>query len=82
MDTFKILFDLRAERDRIDRAISAIEALESTAGSARRPGRPPGRAQAAGKPRRRRRLSAATRKRLSEMMKARWVERKKRAKAS
>jgi len=30
MDTYRILRELRAERDRIERAIAAIEGLDST----------------------------------------------------
>ncbi|MFB3915828.1 MAG: hypothetical protein ACE14M_03810 [Terriglobales bacterium] len=78
MDTERILAELRAERSRIDQAIIALEALSRT-----------GRAQSfrkispatPGQGRRgRRRMSAAARKRISEMMKRRWAERKKKAK--
>jgi len=51
MDTNGILVGLRAERDRIDQAISAIEAVNSTG---RRRGRPPGSTSAPKKHRRRR----------------------------
>jgi hypothetical protein len=61
MNIDSILSDLRAQRDRINAAISA---LESTATSTRR-GRPAGR--------RPRRMSAAARARLSKAMKARWA---------
>ncbi|MFI5107864.1 MAG: hypothetical protein ACHP78_03350 [Terriglobales bacterium] len=78
MDTNRILAELRAERDRIDQAISAIEAVNSTGG--RRVGRPPG---AARKPRRRGGMSAAARRKLSRLLKQRWAQGKmKRAKAS
>jgi hypothetical protein len=96
MDIQRMLADLQNERERIDQAISALQALNTTgAGSgagrgaagrtgARR-GRPPGRpagsgaqAQAGGR-RRRRTMSPAARKRISEMMKQRWAERKKKA---
>ncbi len=66
MDIHKILADLRDERDRIDNAIASIEAISSD-GS-----RPP-----SPKPRR---LSAAGRKRISEAAKARWAERRNKAK--
>ncbi len=67
MDTYKILSELRAERTRIDQAISAIESLDS---------RPPhlGRPPSAAKKRGRRRMSAATRKRLSQLLKQRWAQ--------
>ena len=64
----QILSDLRNERDRIDAAIRALE------GGRKGPGRP------AGSGRRRRTMSPAARKRISEMMKIRWAERKKKAK--
>jgi len=77
METNRILGELRAERDRIDRAISALEAVNST--GRRRVGRPP---KAARKVRRRGRMSAATRKKLSRLLKQRWAQGKmKRAKA-
>jgi hypothetical protein len=77
MDINSILAELRAERDRIDRAISALEAVNST--GRRRAGRPP---KAARKSRRRGRMSAAARRKMSRMMKQRWVEAKKRGKAA
>jgi len=78
MDTNRILAELRAERDRIDQAISAIEAVNSTGHP--RVGRPP---RAAATPRRRGRMSAAARRKMSRMMKKRWATtwRKKRKSA-
>jgi hypothetical protein len=70
MDIQQILSDLRSERDRIDAAIQALEGG--------RKGRGPGRPVGSGK---RRTMSPAARKRISEMMKLRWAERKKKAKA-
>ena len=78
MDTKRILADLRAERDRIDRAIAAIEAVTST--GRRGVGRPP---KAAQKVRRRGRMSAAARRKLSRLLKQRWAQGKmKRRKAA
>jgi hypothetical protein len=80
MDIHNILADLRSERERLDRAISALEGLGS---QARRRGRPAGSghaAAAAGPKRKRRHMSAASRKRISEMMKQRWAERKRKSK--
>ena len=70
MDLNKILGDLRAEKERIDRAIAAL------GGSVARRGRKPGTVM---KPKKKRRggLTAAGRKRLSELMKKRWAERKR-----
>ena len=71
VDLNKILSDLKTERDRLNRAISALEG--SGAGVAKR-GRPVG----SGKPAKKRRgLTDAGRKRLSELMKKRWAERKR-----
>jgi len=75
MDIQNILNDLRRERDRLDKAIAA---LEETGGGPRRRGRPVG---SGAKSRPRRHMSAAARKRISEMMKQRWAERKKKAKS-
>jgi len=71
MDIQQILSDLRNERERIDAAIRALEG-----GGKRGPGRP------VGSGRKRRTMSPAARKRISEMMKIRWAERKKKAKTS
>ncbi len=64
-----ILAELRAERDRIDQAISALQAVSST--EPRRGGRPP---RAAQRPRRRGRMSAAARRKLSRLLKQRWAQ--------
>jgi len=78
MDIHNILDDLKRERERIDRAIAALEGLGAAA--PRRRGRPAGSGKGAtGRPRRH--MSAASRKRISEMMKQRWAERKKKAKS-
>ncbi len=65
----KILAELRAERARLDAAIRALGAVNIT-------GRSVGRRAAnapSTRPRRRGRLSAAARKRMSEMMKKHWA---------
>jgi len=76
MDIQSILADLKRQRERLDSAIAALE------GSGRRRGRPAGTTSAASatKKRPRRHMSAAARKRISEMMKQRWAERKRKAK--
>jgi len=74
MDTQQIVSELEAERDRLEQAISALRGSMS----GRR-----GLAGIAGRGRRgRRHLSAAAKKRISEMMKKRWAERKRAAKAA
>jgi len=69
MNINSILGELRAERDRIDRTIAAIEDLNST--GRRRAGRPP---RAAHRPRSRGRMSAAARRKLSRLLKQRWAQ--------
>jgi exonuclease VII small subunit len=71
MDTQQIITELEAERDRLEQAISALK------------GSMQGRRPAGGRGRRgRRHLSAAAKRRISEMMKKRWAERKKAMKAA
>jgi exonuclease VII small subunit len=73
MDTQQIISELESERDRLEQAISALRgSMDSRRGLA-----------AVGSGRRgRRHLSAAAKKRISEMMKKRWAERKRAAKAA
>ncbi len=72
MDLQKILSELKAERDRIDRAIQALGGIalasavtKKRAGGARATGR------------RRGGITPEGRRRLSEAMKKRWAERRK-----
>ena len=74
MNIENILSQLEAERDRLQAAISALKSLNSSSSnsasgksSARKAGR-------------RRGMSAAGRKRISDMMKARWAAHRKKAK--
>ena len=82
MDVNEILQQLKSERNRLDGAIQALEGLNSTS-TRRGPGRPAGTARAAqastGKRRGPRHMSASARKRISEMMKKRWAERRRNA---
>jgi hypothetical protein len=75
MDTARILTELRGERDRIGHAINALEALERTQPNGRKPGRPKGQGDTSAK--KRGGITAAGRRRLSEMMKKRWAERRR-----
>ncbi len=68
MDTNRILAELRSERDRIDRAITAIKGLDST--GQRRVTRA---ATTTTRPSARGRISAAARRKLSQLMKQRWA---------
>lgn len=74
MELANIIAELKAERDRLTAAINALEGAAESSGTAGR------KVRIAGAPPRRRRMSAQTRKRLSQMMKKRWAERKKAAK--
>jgi len=65
VDTNRIVAELRAERDRLDKAIMALTAGSVYSRSGRTPTRPLGRS--------RRRMSLAARKRLSQMLKQRWA---------
>jgi hypothetical protein len=68
MEMNRILAELRTERDRLDRAISAIEGLDSTGhGSASRTQRAA---------RKGRTFSAATRARMAAAQRARWAKAK------
>jgi exonuclease VII small subunit len=68
MDTQQIISELEAERDRLEQAISALRgSIRRGAGTGRRG---------------RRHLSAAAKRRISEMMKKRWAERKRAMKAA
>lgn len=85
MNIKAILSELKAERTRLDRAIAALEALNNNV--ARKPGRPKGSATTfdfganVSKGRGgRRKMSAAGRRKISEMMKKRWAARRKAAK--
>jgi hypothetical protein len=71
MDTQRIISELEGERDRLEQAISALRG--SMQG---------GRLVAVRGRRGRRRLSAAAKRRISEMMKKRWAERKRAMKAA
>jgi hypothetical protein len=65
----RILDELRSERSRIDQAIAALEKVSGGAGR----GRPA---------RKRRHMSPAARRKISQMMKLRWAERKKKSRAA
>jgi Spy/CpxP family protein refolding chaperone len=73
LDIHRILAELKAERDRIDQAIAAVGNISS---ARPRRGRPPGKSTGR---RRKHRLTPEGRKRLSEMMKKRWAERRRKA---
>ena len=71
MDRDHILKELKAERDRLNNAIQALEGITAT-----RNGRRPGKAVRVPQ-KRRRHMSAAGRAKLARLMKQRWAARKK-----
>lgn len=72
MNLENVLAELRSERARIDRTISALEGLAGP--SAPRRVRPANSENAPARRQRRRHMSAAARKRISEAMKQRWAK--------
>ena len=78
MDLEKIVAELEQERDRLNQAIAVLKERDSPA-SARKTAAGDGRGSVA---RHGRRLTAAGRKRLSQLMKKRWAERRRKAKSS
>ena len=75
MDLEKIVAELKQEMERIGRAIGLLEQSGPT--KARRGRKPGSGASASSNKPKRRGLTPAGRKRLSEMMKKRWAERRK-----
>jgi hypothetical protein len=78
MDTRAILANLRIERDRLNQAIAALEALDATTDPVSRPGR---RIKEPAK-NKTRTMSAAGRQRIADAQKKRWAKKKAAAKKS
>jgi len=78
MDTRLIITELRAERDRINQAIVALESLDGAVRPAPAVRPVVQRTQAATK----HHLSPAARKRISDLLKKRWAERKRTGKTT
>jgi hypothetical protein len=76
LDLEKIVAELEEERERLGQAIAILKQSNSTANAPKTAGGN-GRGSAV-----RRGLTPAGRKRLSELMKKRWAERRRRAKSS
>ena len=75
MDLEFIVSELKKERDRIDRAIAALDGTHTKRAVAPAKASP----SARGPVSRKHHLTAAGRKRLSELMKRRWAERRRKA---
>lgn len=83
MDINAMVSALRNERQRLDQAIAALEGLDNTgarASSARKRSSAQTGEVTSRKPRKRRHMSPAARRRMSKMMKARWAAKRKAAK--
>jgi hypothetical protein len=76
LDTQRIVSELKAERNRLDRAIAVLDGPGSTRAAASISDSSRNAAQA---PKKHRRLTAAGRKRLSMLMKKRWAEKRKKS---
>jgi hypothetical protein len=74
LDVEKIVADLKIERDRVSRAIEALEGNERKSSVAKVPASPKA---TSGK--KRGGITPAGRKRLAEAMRKRWAERRKKA---
>ena len=73
MTIASIVAELKAERERINHAIIALEGTSPNGAASKQ--------ATATAPQKRGGITAAGRKRISEMMKARWAERRKKAKS-
>ena len=76
LDTQRIVSELKAERNRLDKAISVLDGTNTTGATVSKHATSMDGAQA---PRKRHHLTAAGRKRLSMLMKKRWAEKRKKA---
>jgi hypothetical protein len=74
LDTQEIVKELKVERDRLDRAIAALDGATAARSTVTTQGPS---SNVASAPRKRHHLTAAGRKRLSAMMKKRWAEKRK-----
>ena len=72
MDLVKVVSELKRERDRLDRAITALEGIEGAAATARA-----GASRPVAQKAKKHHLTTEGRKRLSDMMKKRWAERRR-----
>ena len=76
MDTQRIVSELKAERNRLDKAIAALDGASTTRATV---AKSPISMNDANAPKKRHHLTAAGRKRLSMLVKRRWAEKRKKA---
>jgi len=75
VDLRKVVSELKQERDRLNRAIAALEGIQAPAmATGKSSSNPPA------KKAKKHNISAEGRKRLSDMMKKRWAERRRKLK--
>ena len=79
MSLESIVSELKAERNRIDRAISVLESSHARNGRKPVATRKAASASPTSSPKHRGHLSAEGKRKLSRLMKARWAERRKKA---
>ena len=72
MDLVAIVSELKKERDRLNRAIAALEGIDGARNGFKKPAAP-----TLVKAKKGRHLTAEGRKKLSEMMKKRWADRRR-----
>ncbi len=83
MDINKIINELKSERARIDKAIATLENIRSSAVTAPASVRQPAKAARAGKSASKSGgLTPEGRKKLSDLMKKRWADRRRKAQSS
>jgi Spy/CpxP family protein refolding chaperone len=83
LDINKIINELKSERARIDKAIATLENIRSSAVTAPASVRQPARAARAGKiASKSGGLTPEGRKKLSDLMKKRWADRRRKAQSS
>jgi hypothetical protein len=75
VDLRKVVSELKQERDRLNRAIAALEGIEGTAAVTTK-----GSSRPAAKKAKKNNITPQGRKRLSDMMKKRWAERRRKLK--
>ena len=75
MDLRKVVSELKQERDRLNRAIAALEGIEGAAVASSKSSSKP-----VAKKAKKNNISPEGRKRLSDMMKKRWADRKRKLK--
>jgi hypothetical protein len=82
VDLRKVVSELKRERDSLNRAIAALEGIAVTSGVTVAAAKTGAASKPAAKTAKKHNISAEGRKRLSEMMKKRWAERRRKLAAS